>query len=117
MGRIIYQKGDVVSAPSVPIETHICFLDAKIISTLENQLKFFKEKYPNCTFLLSNIDVTGLYKVFPDYDIYPLNDAIIKRFDLNSTIGVVSLKDTKIKKDYFSIDNFKEVKNEENIIN
>lgn len=106
-GRVTYKKGDKIQAPLVSVQQDICFLDGRIMPTLQNQINFFKEKYPKCVFLFSNVNVRGLQKVFSNLNIFPANDSIIDRFDVKCSIGVISLKDDKIKKEYFSIEKFK----------
>ena len=107
LGRVVYEKGKQFISPSVPNETNICFVDGTFMLEAKNQINFMKKRYNKCIYLVSNMDVRELQKVYPNIDIFPGNDAIFSRFNIKCTTGVVSLKDTLIKKEYFSIGKFK----------
>ena len=108
MGRLIYKKGDKMIAPSIPIEKHVCLIDATFMVEAINQINFFqKETNGNCVYLVSNRNVMELWKKFPTYDIYPNAEGFKKRFNVNCIPAKIDMLKTKIKVNYYSIELFK----------
>jgi len=108
MGRLIYKKGDRMLAPSVPVEKHICLIDATIMPEAINQIKFFQEQTNgNCIYLVSNRNVMELWDKFPTYEIYPSSQGFLDRFNVKCVPAKIDMYKSKIKKDYYSIEMFK----------
>lgn len=107
LGRLIYKKGEKILSPSVPTQKNICLIEGKILLEAKNQMDYFLNIDKDCVFLVSNRDVREIQSIYPDAKLYPGNEMIFKRFHIEYTSGIISFKDTKIRKEYISIEKFK----------
>lgn len=109
MGRVIFKKGDRVIAPKVAILRQVCFIDGGNLISAKNQIDFMqKQTNGQCVFAVINRDVRDLWKIYPSYEFYPSNKMLFERFGVRCAPSILSMKDEKTKKDYFSLEKFKE---------
>ena len=84
LGRIIIKKGEKIPSKIPNGKTlDLCFVDGKgnKITTI-NQINYFKNKVPNCIFLVSNYNIMELRKKFPFLNIYASSIMQEKRFSI-----------------------------------
>jgi hypothetical protein len=96
-----FRAGDKLPVEPFPkgFEALFCFIDG---TNKKGVAKVVQEFGTKCRYVVANVDIRQLQKDFPDLDLYPFDETLAKRFNIEYVPTKIRLYEDKI--DYTIID-------------
>jgi len=109
MGRLWKKAGTKALAPALPdgIEKNICIIEGRNLIAAKNQISFFKKTIGDCLYLVNNRDVRDLIKFFPNEKIYPNQNSVKDRFEIDCLPAAITFKKDLRRTNYYDYEYFK----------